>query len=137
LSNYPAGKGYRVNPGARRDNRRRFPNDLRRHCPPARKRSSSLQHRRTQYQHEPPCNGWGSLGRPVIDKTGLQGTYDFTLKFTPEPSLGSSTSSESPADFDGPTFQEALKKQLGLRIESQKGEVQVIVLDHIDHLIEN
>jgi uncharacterized protein (TIGR03435 family) len=81
--------------------------------------------------------GWGSLGRPVIDKTGLQGTYDFTLEFTPEPSLGSSTSSDTAADFDGPTFQEALKKQLGLRIESQKGEVQVIVLDHIDHLIEN
>jgi uncharacterized protein (TIGR03435 family) len=79
--------------------------------------------------------GWGSLGRPVIDKTGLQGTYDFTLEFTPEPSLGSS--SEAAADFDGPTFREALKEQLGLRIESQKGEVQVIVLDHIDHLIEN
>jgi uncharacterized protein (TIGR03435 family) len=81
--------------------------------------------------------GWGSLGRPVIDKTGLQGTYDFTLEFTPEPSLGSSTSSETPADFNGPPFQEAMKRQLGLRIESQKGEVQVIVPDRIDHLIEN
>ena len=81
--------------------------------------------------------GWGSLGRPVIDKTGLKGTYDFTLEFTPEPSLGSSTPSETAADFDGPTFREALKEQLGLKIESQKGEVQVIVLDHIDHLIEN
>ena len=81
--------------------------------------------------------GWGSLGRPVIDQTGLRGTYDFTLEFTPEPPLGSPAPSQTPADFDGPTFREALKEQLGLRLESQKGEVQVIVLDHIDHLIEN
>ncbi|MEO6804991.1 MAG: TIGR03435 family protein [Edaphobacter sp.] len=81
--------------------------------------------------------GWGSLDRPVVDKTGLQGTYDFTLEFSPESPGGSSASSDLATDFDGPTFQEALKRQLGLKIESQKGEVQVLVLDHIDHLIGN
>ncbi|MGH9344650.1 MAG: TIGR03435 family protein, partial [Terriglobia bacterium] len=81
--------------------------------------------------------GWGALGRPVIDKTGLQGNYDFTLEFAPEPSPGQAAPAGDSLDFAGPSFREALKQQLGLKIESKEVEVQVLVLDHIDRLIPN
>jgi uncharacterized protein (TIGR03435 family) len=61
--------------------------------------------------------------RPVIDKTGLAGYYDFTLTFAPEP----------PGDAsEGPTIFEALKQQLGLRLEAQKGPVTYFVIDHVE-----
>lgn len=83
--------------------------------------------------------GWGQLDHPVKDETGLTGTIDFDLEYVPE-TRGSleGTSAASPAgDLGGPTFRQALKQQLGLRLESEKGEVQVIVLDHIEPLSEN
>jgi uncharacterized protein (TIGR03435 family) len=73
-------------------------------------------------------SSWGNLGRPVVDETGLRGTYDFVLDFTPEPPPKYAT-----IDSGGPTFQEALKKQLGLRLDSQKGNVEFLVLDHVEH----
>jgi uncharacterized protein (TIGR03435 family) len=77
--------------------------------------------------------GWGGLTRPVVDRTGLQGRYDFTMTFAPLRPM------DAPAadDSDAPSFQEALQQQLGLKLESQEGDVQVLVLDHIDHLVEN
>ena len=77
--------------------------------------------------------GWGDIGRPVVDKTGLPGTYDFTVTFAPVRPV------DAPAadDSEAPSFQEALRRQLGLKLESEKGEVEVLVLDHIDHLVEN
>jgi uncharacterized protein (TIGR03435 family) len=76
---------------------------------------------------------WGNLGRPIIDQTGLSGTYDFVLEFTPEPPPAYAQG----VDSGGPTFQEALKQQLGLKLESQKGQVDFLVLDHVEHLEEN
>lgn len=55
---------------------------------------------------------------PVIDKTGLDGTYDFTVEIRPE--LGSDAFT---------AWQRVLEDQLGLRIESSKDEVEVIVID--------
>ena len=81
-------------------------------------------------------SSWGDLGRPVINQTGLVGNYDFALEFTPkrgDPPPGSA----APSDAEEPNFLEAIKKQLGLKLEAQKQPVQVLVLDHIDHPSEN
>jgi bla regulator protein BlaR1 len=79
-------------------------------------------------------------GRTIIDKTGLTGSYDYTLKWTPD--LGSSPMPPGPdggpprgdsaPDAAGPSLFTALQEQLGLKLESQKGPVDVIVIDHID-----
>ena len=79
--------------------------------------------------------GPGNLGRPVLDKTGLTGTFDFTIEWTPE--LNGLLPPDVEPDPSGPTFLEALKEQLGLKLDSQKGPVDVIVVDHVEHPSEN
>jgi len=74
-----------------------------------------------------------SVNRPVLDKTGLVGTYDFSIEFTPDVSNGPNFQ----PDETGPTFLEALKEQLGLRLDSTTGPVEVIVVDHIEQPSEN
>jgi len=65
-----------------------------------------------------------NLGRPMVDETGLRGTFDFLIEFTPE--------SRAQADPDGPTFDQALRDQLGLKMESRKRPMEMLVLDHIE-----
>jgi uncharacterized protein (TIGR03435 family) len=69
----------------------------------------------------------------VLDRTGIGGRFDFSLEFTPE--------FAGPVDFQpdasGPTFQQALREQLGLKLEPQTGPVQVLVIDHVEHPSEN
>jgi uncharacterized protein (TIGR03435 family) len=66
------------------------------------------------------------LGRSVIDKTGLTGTFDVTLRWTPDELLQSGAALDN--DQAGSIFT-ALQEQLGLRLESQKGPVSVLVID--------
>jgi uncharacterized protein (TIGR03435 family) len=66
------------------------------------------------------------LGQPVIDKTGLTGKYTFELKWDASPP---SAAQSSLADPDGSSIFTALQEQLGLRLESQKGPVKVLVVD--------
>jgi uncharacterized protein (TIGR03435 family) len=68
--------------------------------------------------------------RPVIDKTGLAGNYDFTL----DPGLLPDFPRENPtAGFlDLSTIFDALKQQLGLKLEAQKGPVEFYVIDHVE-----
>lgn len=68
------------------------------------------------------------LGRPVIDKTGLTGRYDFDLAFAP---MGSSTGDAAP-DPARPTIFIALEEQLGLKLQSTNGPLDVIVIDSIE-----
>jgi uncharacterized protein (TIGR03435 family) len=63
------------------------------------------------------------LGRPVVDKTGLAGKFDFTLQWTPDESR--------PASFGSPIFA-AIEEQLGLRLEPQNNPVKVLVIDNIE-----
>jgi uncharacterized protein (TIGR03435 family) len=73
--------------------------------------------------------GFGTnLDRPVVDQTGLGGTFDFSLEWTPEPSPGADVQ----ADVSGPTLSEALNEQLGLKLEPRTGPVDVLVIDHIE-----
>ena len=77
-------------------------------------------------------SSWGNLGRPVVDETGLRGMYDFVLDFTPDLRPSYAT-----IDSGGPSFQEALKQQLGFKLESTKGDVQFLVLDRLEHPTKN
>jgi len=70
------------------------------------------------------------LGRPIVDKTGLTGNIDFHLEWTPE---ARAASSENP----GPTFEAAVREQLGLKLESTKAPLPVLVVDKIEHLTGN
>ncbi|MGP8258358.1 MAG: TIGR03435 family protein [Acidobacteriaceae bacterium] len=73
------------------------------------------------------------LGRPVIDKTGLNGAYNFTLTWVPHYdriSPGTGGGSASPEDAI-PLF-EALQ-QLGLKLQPSNGPIDTIVIDHVEH----
>jgi uncharacterized protein (TIGR03435 family) len=78
--------------------------------------------------------GVGDLGRPVLDQTGLTGKYDFLLEFAPDrrPGPEDGAAAAAPLDNAGPGFEEALKQQLGLKLESQKGPVDVWIVDHVE-----
>jgi uncharacterized protein (TIGR03435 family) len=73
------------------------------------------------------------LGRPVLDQTRLTGNFDFTLEWTPNIPV----SPDFIPDQSGPTYIEALKEQLGLKLESTRGPVQVPVIDHVERPDEN
>lgn len=77
------------------------------------------------------------LGRPLIDRTGLTGPVDLTLEWTPALQRPLPPDESFRPDPTGPTFQEALRDQLGLRLESQKGTIGVFVIDHVEHPTEN
>src|SRR5262245_47531495 len=83
-----------------------------------------------------------TLGRTIVDKTGLTGFFDLTLRWAPdsvqpaEP-FGASPDTPPPADPAGPSIFTALQEQLGLRLESSKGPVQVIVIDSVEAPSEN
>ncbi len=68
--------------------------------------------------------------RPVLDRTGMPGTYDFKLSFAPE-QLGDSDRL-SPEFRDKPTLATALKEQLGLRLAPETGSVQYYVIDTVE-----
>jgi bla regulator protein blaR1 len=85
----------------------------------------------------------GMLGRPVVDKTGLTGKYDFVLEWAPDPGadaraqgFGNGVTEPAPAP-GGPSIFTALQEQLGLRLESQKGPVENIVIDRAEKPSEN
>lgn len=72
-----------------------------------------------------------NLGRPMIDETGLRGTFDFTLEWTQErrgPPPGADVQPES----SGPSFEDALREQLGIKLQPQKGSVSVLVVDRVE-----
>jgi uncharacterized protein (TIGR03435 family) len=77
------------------------------------------------------------LGRPVIDKTGFTGLFDARLDFLPDevteglPAPPPGAAGASP-DSNTPSILSALPDQLGLRLESTKGPVEVIVIDHVE-----
>ncbi len=89
----------------------------------------------------------GQLHRTVVDNTGLAGKYDFALQWTPDESPGAvlkgadggqpGSDSASSSDSSGPTIFTAVQEQLGLKLESQKGPVQILVIDHVEKPSEN
>ncbi len=76
------------------------------------------------------------LGRVVVNKTAVSGSYDLTLRWTPEnappPLLNGAPDPNAPPDLFT-----AIQEQLGLKLESAKGPVGVLVIDHIERPTEN
>jgi uncharacterized protein (TIGR03435 family) len=100
-------------------------------------------------------SGLPELGaREAVDRTGLKGRYDFTLKWTlemaSEPIFGShepkegvgsgarggSTAGMPPvpvsSDLSGPSIFTAVQQQLGLKLKPERGPVKILVIDHIE-----
>jgi bla regulator protein blaR1 len=88
------------------------------------------------------------LGRPVLDQTGLTGKYDFKLAWSPDPSEagnafgkpgpgGDGGNGPPPPDPNGPSIFTAVQEQLGLKLESQKGPVEILVIDKVEKPSEN
>jgi uncharacterized protein (TIGR03435 family) len=78
-------------------------------------------------------------GRTIVDKTGLSGKYDFTLKWAPDFATDAPPSEEeTSSSFESrPTFFSALQEQLGLRLIPAKSPISVIVVDYLDRPSEN
>jgi uncharacterized protein (TIGR03435 family) len=75
--------------------------------------------------------------RPVIDRTGLDGYYDFSLSFAPDLPANVPRENLPPGFLDRPTIFDALKQQLGLKLEAQKGPVEYYAIDHVARPSEN
>jgi len=76
------------------------------------------------------------LGRSIIDKTDLKGLYDITLQWSPELVQGPGGLTE-PSDNSRPSFFTAVQEQLGLRLDSAKGPVEVLIIDRAEKPAEN
>jgi uncharacterized protein (TIGR03435 family) len=82
----------------------------------------------------------GAAGRPVFDKTGLTGICDFTLEYVREQNLSAGVPGDGatgaapalPADPGGPTVMAALEDQLGLKLVSSRGPMQVVVIERME-----
>jgi uncharacterized protein (TIGR03435 family) len=70
------------------------------------------------------------IGRTVVDKTGFRGAFDFQLDFAPEEAMGSHPGT-------APSIFAALQEQLGMRLESAKGPVEVLVINRVARPSEN
>lgn len=77
----------------------------------------------------------GEAGRLIIDKTGLEGSFDVALAFSPR-QLGATASAAAPP-ADAPDFFTAVQEQLGLKLVSASSRVEVLVIDHIERPTEN
>jgi len=64
--------------------------------------------------------------RPVIDKTGITGQFDIRLEWVPEDSTET-----------GPSIFTAVQEQLGLKLESERAPVQIVVIDHVERPSDN
>jgi uncharacterized protein (TIGR03435 family) len=83
-----------------------------------------------------------SVGRIVIDKTGLKGRYDFLMTYAPEgrgfgPGPGPGGAEPPPVDPNTPSLFTALQEQLGLKLEPARGPVDVLVIDRVEHPTED
>ena len=88
------------------------------------------------------------LDRLVIDRTGLNGFYEFTLKWAPDESQGAAfkgpgplppggPDAPPPPDSSGPSLFTAIQEQLGLKLEPSKGPVEILVIDRVEQPSEN
>jgi uncharacterized protein (TIGR03435 family) len=79
----------------------------------------------------------GQLGKPVTDSTGLKGKYDIGLYWSTDTMRAKTPGADGalgpiPDNGSGPTLERAIQDQLGLRLESTKGPVDLLVVDHIE-----
>ncbi len=82
----------------------------------------------------------GEVDKPVVDRTGLQGRFDFTLELHyalfhfP---IGPPHPDDTPPDPQGTRFLNAVREQLGLRLVSSRGAIRTLIIDHVERPSEN
>jgi bla regulator protein blaR1 len=96
----------------------------------------------------------GEVDKPVLDKTGLSGRFDFTIEYAPGPNdsirrvndlLRSraanadspQNSADSPPNPEGAPLLNAVRDQLGLKLAPSKGTTKTLVIDHVEKPSEN
>ena len=86
------------------------------------------------------------VGRVVLDRTGLAGNYDANLRWTPDqmPQRAPGTPADQPIrvngidiDPNGPSIFTAVQEQLGLKLDAQRGPVEMLVVDRAEHPVED
>jgi uncharacterized protein (TIGR03435 family) len=81
------------------------------------------------------------LDRPVVDQTGIEGRYDFTLTWTPDETQFGGRGGQAPPGADSanapPGLFTAIQEQLGLKLEPAKQAVEVLVIDRLEKPTEN
>ncbi len=79
--------------------------------------------------------------RPVQDQTGLSGSFDFQLTWTPDQDVSGDGRAKflngAPLDTSGPSFFAAIQEQLGLKLESRRGQIEALVIDRAEQAPEN
>ena len=81
------------------------------------------------------------LDRPVVDKTGLAGRYDFTLRWTPDESQFAGLGVQVPPPSNDPNAPPglftAIQEQLGLKLDAARAPTEVLVIDRVEKPSEN
>ena len=78
--------------------------------------------------------GMEATDRPILDRTGLSGSFDFTIEWSHQLQ---SLSVNPASDTSGLSLLQALRDQLGLKLEPTRGPVDVLVIDHVEQPSEN
>jgi uncharacterized protein (TIGR03435 family) len=75
----------------------------------------------------------GRLDRTVVDRTGISGEVDYEIEFVRDANPNEPPSANpAPAADPGPTFMQAVREQLGLKLEPVKASLRVLVIDHVE-----
>ncbi len=75
--------------------------------------------------------------RPILNKTGLDGYYDLDIEFLPPKKHTDTPTADPPTEEPGTSFEEALKRQAGLKLVKQTGAVPVYIIDRVEPPTEN
>jgi len=104
-------------------------------------RMGSCTYRGEPLDHFARWMGFVVLDKPVSDKTGLTGKYDFTLNWTPDETQYTGMGIHVPQAVSNPNAPPelftALQEQLGLKLEAHKTPAEVLVIDHVERPSEN
>lgn len=84
----------------------------------------------------------GEVDKPVVDKTGLEGRFDFNIEYTPGendrfPRPGGPNADAPPPNPSGTSFLNVVRDQLGLKVVSSKGPLRLLVIDYVEKPSEN
>ena len=82
-----------------------------------------------------------TTGRTIVDKTGFTGTFDAKMEYLPEMAQGTPLTGDGapppPVENAAPSLFTALQERLGLKLESERGPVEILVIDRIERPTEN
>jgi uncharacterized protein (TIGR03435 family) len=78
----------------------------------------------------------GELDKPVVDQTGLEGKFDYILEL-PAGMISLVPKPPNPDEPSGTRFLNAVREQLGLKLERSRGEIRALMIDHIERPSEN